>query len=157
MIRIFTDGLCKPVNPGGTACYGYVVYRGTERIKEGYGLAADGPEASNNVAEYRAIISALMWLIEYNYADNAIEVCSDSQLAIRQINGQYSVGAPRIIPLYNEVLNLKHLFRKIKFTWIPREKNVEADGLSRVAYREHREMEKIIDWFANKQLNERFS
>lgn len=48
LIVVNCDGLCEPVNPGGTACYGWVAYRGQEKIGEGYGVVCSGPGATNN-------------------------------------------------------------------------------------------------------------
>lgn len=153
MIKIFTDGLCQPVNPGGTACFGWVSYGADTRLQDGYGVAATGPEATNNVAEYRAIIEALKWALQKDYRD--VQVFSDSQLAIRQLNGVYSVGAPRIIPLFDQVIALKMQFREITFTWIPGEANEEADHLSKVAYLNYiknlAELETLIDLIAAQQ------
>jgi len=45
----------EPINPGGVACYGYVIYRDGVKLDEGYGVV-DHPNPSNNVAEYAACI-----------------------------------------------------------------------------------------------------
>jgi len=63
MLRAFFDGLCEPVNPGGVACYGFVIYRKSSaselKVFEGCGLAAEpGPDSTHNVAEYTGIIRA---------------------------------------------------------------------------------------------------
>lgn len=128
------DGLCEPENPGGTACYGWVAYRGREKIGEGYGVVCSGPEATNNVAEYTAVIKALEWLLKNGFAGEEIEVRSDSQLAMYQLQGFYAVRSPRILPLYQKVVSLARKFKKVKFRWVPRELNEEADALSRRAY-----------------------
>ncbi|MGB9792574.1 MAG: ribonuclease HI [Thermacetogeniaceae bacterium] len=134
MIRVYCDGLCEPVNPGGTACYGWVVYQDGEKLTESCGVACNGPAATNNVAEYMAVIRALEWLKENEYLDAEIEVCSDSQLVIYQLAGKYAVHSPRILPLYRRAKALAEEFPRLRFTWVPREKNSEADALSRKAY-----------------------
>jgi len=136
VIEVYVDGLCQPVNPGGVAAYGFVIYVDGRRVHEASGVAAVGEEATNNVAEYAAIIGALEWLLERGYADEEVVVRSDSQLAVRQLNGVYAVRSRRIRPLYERVVELAEKFGSIRFEWIPRERNLEADLLSREAYRE---------------------
>jgi len=53
------------------------------------------------------------------------------------MNGVYSVNAKRIIPLYKKATELVSKFNKIKFIWIPREENEEANMLSHEAYMEY--------------------
>lgn len=137
MIEVYFDGACEPVNPGGVATYGFVIYRDGAKLHEGCGVVgcgALGDDVSNNVAEYTALIKALEWLLDNGFAGEDVVVKGDSQLAIRQVNGYYSVRAPRIIPLYRRVMALKSRFRNIRFTWVPREMNAEADDLSKKAY-----------------------
>ena len=138
-LTVYFDGLCQPVNPKGIATYGFVVYRGGERIYRGLGVVgcgALGDDVSNNVAEYTALIKALEWLLENGYSGEEVVVKSDSQLAIYQMLGLYAVRSPRIIPLYERAVELAKKFRKISFRWVPRELNEEADSLSKRAYRE---------------------
>lgn len=136
MITIYCDGLCEPVNPGGIACYGWVAYRGPEKLGEGCAEVARGPQATNNVAEYRAVIAALEWLLARGLAGEQVVVRSDSQLVIYQMQGRYAVKSPRVLPLYREASRLVRQFRSIRFEWVPRERNEEADLLSRRAYGE---------------------
>jgi ribonuclease HI len=63
-------------------------------------------------------------------------VRGDSQLVIRQLNGEYAVKSPRIAPLYARVKELLRFFHNVKLEWVPRELNAEADALSRAAYEE---------------------
>jgi len=134
VILVNCDGLCEPVNPGGTACYGWVAYRDGEKLGEGCGVVCSGPGATNNVAEYTAVIRALEWLLGRGLKDEDVEVRSDSQLCMFQLNGVYAVRSPRILPLYEEAVSLARRFRRVRFRWVPREQNGEADALSRRAY-----------------------
>jgi hypothetical protein len=93
----------------------------------------DHPSPSNNVAEYTACIKALERLIELGLTEDVL-VRSDSQLLIYQLKGFYAVKAPRITPLYEKVTALIGQFKRIRFEWVPREENEEADELSRRAY-----------------------
>jgi ribonuclease HI len=144
-IQVYFDGLCQPYNPGGIACYAFVILtkKGQEqehRQYSEYGLAAEpfSDSATNNMAEYTGIIKALEWLLEKNNYNNnqKIIIRGDSQLVISQINGKYKVSTVKIIPLYQKVKSLLSKFKDIKIEWIPRDKNKEADKLSNKAYQE---------------------
>jgi len=151
-IEVYYDGLCEPVNPNGIATYGFVIYDNRSpsdrvRIYDGCGFVGAGclgDDVTNNVAEYTALIRALEWLVDNGMVDRQVEVKGDSQLTIRQLNGIYMVRSPRIIPLYRRAIELTEEFSEIRFIWIPREYNEEADSLSRRAYykfcEEHREL-----------------
>src|SRR5919198_5990551 len=98
IIEVYFDGLCQPYNPGGIACYAFVIkefsggrsHEKKHTIHSDYGLAAEPftDDATNNVAEYTAIIKALEWLLENNYNNQEIVIRGDSQLVINQINGK---------------------------------------------------------------------
>lgn len=134
-ITVWADGLYER-NPGGIACYGWVAYRDGCKLSEGWGAAAKGPEATNNVAEYRAVIEALEWLLSAGYKGEPVEVRSDSQLVICQIAGEYALRSERVRPLYKRARRLLGQFRNARLRWVPREENEEADRLSRRAYAE---------------------
>ncbi|BBD71945.1 hypothetical protein HS1genome_0334 [Sulfodiicoccus acidiphilus] len=129
----FFDGLCEPVNPGGIATFGYVMV--TELGKEqGFGLAAEPwtSDSTNNVAEYTGLICLLKRMLSLGVTE--VEIFGDSQLVIRQLRGEYKVKSSRIEPLYTEARRLLEHFRSVKVEWIPREKNEEADSMTRKAY-----------------------
>jgi hypothetical protein len=71
-IQVYFDGLCQPVNPGGTACFAFIVKKDDNIIHSEYGLAAHN--STNNVAEYTGIIKALEWLITNNYQTKALSL-----------------------------------------------------------------------------------
>lgn len=145
-IAVYFDGLCEPVNPGGIATYGFAIYVDGRLVhSEGGFIGAGylGDDVTNNVAEYTALIKALEWLLENGYSGGELVVRGDSQLAIRQLKGEYAVRSPRIAPLYRRVVSLLNRFRDVQFEWVPRQMNREADSMSRRAYlafvREHPE------------------
>ncbi|MFH0854562.1 MAG: reverse transcriptase-like protein, partial [bacterium] len=82
---------------------------------------------------YQAVIFALKkfkLLFGKKIAETSeVEIKSDSELLVRQLNGQYKILEPRIKDLFIEIWNLKTDFKKVKFTLIKREKNQEADRL----------------------------
>lgn len=134
MIYLYCDGLTEPVNPGGIACYGWVAYRDGERLAEGSAVVCSGPGATNNVAEYSAVIAGLEWLLKNGYQREEVVVRSDSQLCIYQLAGRYAVRSPRLWPLFSRARELASQFRRVRFEWVPRSRNAEADLLSRRAY-----------------------
>jgi len=149
-VIVYCDGLCEPRNPGGTAAYGWVAYLNGEKIHEECAVVCTGPGATNNVAEYSAVIAALKWLAANGYTGEKTTVRSDSQLCIYQLDGSYAVRSERIRPLYEKAKRLAKKFQ-IVFEWVPREQNEEADALSRKAYVESR----IVRASGNPALTER--
>jgi len=87
--------------------------------------------ATNNVAEYRALVAALTYLDQHGFRDATIK--SDSQLLIKQMLGEYRVRSPGISPLHREASALVERLGKIRFEHIPRNMNAEADRLANVA------------------------
>jgi ribonuclease HI len=138
LVTLYFDGLCEPVNPGGVATYGFAIYQDMRLLKEDKGLAAQPKslEASNNVAEYTALIKGLEWLVENGFSD--VEVKGDSKLVISQMKGEYKVKAKRIRPLHEKARRIAAQFQQVSFHWIPRKENRHADSLSREAYKEYR-------------------
>ena len=134
-LAIFIDGACEPRNPGGVPTYGFVIYSDGRRIAEGSGLAADpwSVQASNNVAEYTALIRALERLQTLGLEGSEVEVRSDSRLLVQQFKGDFKVRAARLKPLHDKVEELRQHFN-VQMKWIPREENAEADALTRQAY-----------------------
>ena len=136
MIEVYIDGLCQPINPGGIACYAFVVKRDGKTIHSDYGVAGEpfSADSTNNVAEYMALAKALEWLLTNNLVADKVEIKSDSQLVVNHLIGNYKVKAKRIIPLYQKVLLLESRFHSVQIKWVPREKNREADMLTKKAY-----------------------
>lgn len=129
-VLINCDGLCEPVNPGGTATYGFVARRGPELLVEDCGVVARGPAATNNLAEYMAVIKALEWAHDNLPSTEPIVVRTDSQLVVNQVNGEWAVRSPKIWPLHKRAqIALSQLRRQHKM-------NEEADRLTRKAYAE---------------------
>ena len=137
MLIAYCDGLCEPYNPGGTATYGWVLYNDGVKLAEDCKVVCSGPKATNNVAEYSGIIAVLEYLIENDLTGEKVVIRSDSQLCIYQLQGRYRVNAPRIVPKYKKAKELAKRFKELKFEWVPRNQNKEADALSRKAYEEH--------------------
>ena len=125
-LKIYTDG--GSLNNPGKAASAFLVYKDGKLLhkhKEKIGIA------SNNVAEYTALIRAL----EYVYTQvKSLQVISDSQLMVRQVNGLYKVKNADIKPLHTRVKMLEmQIGLPISYTHVLREKNQEADALVKEA------------------------
>lgn len=85
-------------------------------------------EATNNVAEYKALLFGLRKAKELGYA--AIKVFSDSELIVRQIRGEYQVKHPRLRKFYDQVQDLLRSFDAVEIAHVPRDMNTRADLLA---------------------------
>lgn len=129
-IVIYTDGGSRG-NPG-KAAVGAVFCNEKGGVIKKYGeYLGDG--LTNNEAEYQAVIFALKKfkaLFGKKIAEvSDIEIKSDSELLVKQMNGEYKIENEKIQKLFIEVWNLKIDFGSVRFKSIPREKNSEADGM----------------------------
>ncbi|MFH2063464.1 MAG: ribonuclease HI family protein [bacterium] len=88
-------------------------------------------EVTNNQAEYTAVIDALEHSKERGAEE--LEFYLDSELVVRQLNGDYRVKDRDLAKLFLKVWNLKSSFRKVTFTHIRREQNKRADRLANEA------------------------
>ena len=111
--RCFTDGASRG-NPGPSA-YAFVVCSGENLIhEEGSFLGM----ATNNIAEYQAVIHCLTWLS--GITSGPLEIVSDSELVTRQLTGMYSVKQPHLRELYKDVKRLEHLFPSVTYRSVRR-------------------------------------
>jgi len=88
-------------------------------------------EATNNVAEYRALLIGMQKAAELGIRD--LLVRSDSELIVKQIKGLYKVKSPHLQDLYFTVIKTIRSFDKVTFTHVPREENKEADRMANLA------------------------
>ena len=126
-VIICTDGAARG-NPGPAAI------GATIKDEKGNLLAAISRRlghTTNNQAEYRAVIAALEQAAKLGARH--VEVRADSELVVKQINGQYKVKNAAIRPLYQQVVKLTGRFDSFKIGYIPRAKNAEADALANQA------------------------
>ena len=128
-IIVYTDGGSRG-NPGPSAI-GVVICDEKGKVMKEYSEQIG--VRTNNEAEYEAVIFALKKtkaLYGKKVLGSAeVEVRADSELLIKQLNGEFKVLEPKIQGLFMKAWNLKIDFDKIKFTSIGREKNKEADKL----------------------------
>jgi ribonuclease HI len=114
-------------NPG-PAGYGVRIEQQDGTIVE---LKASMAIATNNVAEYSGLLAALRWAVANGIA--TLHIRSDSELLVKQMNGQYRVKNPGLLPLYEEARALVKQIGRVKFEHVRREFNKEADRLANEA------------------------
>ena len=122
-VRLFTDGGARG-NPG-PAAYGYVL-----EAEDGTVLAAHGEAigvATNNVAEYSALIAGLEMAIELAVPE--VEVVSDSELMVKQMRGEYKVKNAALRELSLRASRLASAIGTVRYTAVRREHNQLADQL----------------------------
>lgn len=120
---VYTDGASKG-NPGPAGA-GVIIYEGDkiiDRISQSLG------EATNNIAEYKAVILGLQKAAKLKA--KGVALFNDSELLVKQMNGHYRIKNKNLWDLSLEVNRLRKNFERLTITYIPREKNKEADLLA---------------------------
>ena len=133
--EIFFDGLCEP-QPGGIGTYGYVIYSGGEKIREHCGFIGKGKGMTNNIAEYTAVVEALKWAQAHGLLKGEAIIKGDSQLVIRQLQGSYRIKSKtskKFFPVISKITAGEN----VRYEWVPREENSEADCLSKRAHEDY--------------------
>jgi ribonuclease HI len=133
-IECYFDGACEPVNPGGHTSYGALVRCGIKTLFSESGYVGVGEGMSNNVAEYAGIIAVMTYLVDQGIGKAVIY--GDSKLVVKQMNGRWKAKAGVYIPYYRKALKLRTRLPNVQIEWIPRERNSEADALSRMAIKD---------------------
>ncbi|MBU4480004.1 ribonuclease HI family protein [Patescibacteria group bacterium] len=131
-IIIYTDGGSRN-NPGIAGAGVFIADENGNELKKAKKFLGI---KTNNWAEYEALIIGLekaKYLLGSKINQTEVEVRMDSQLIVRQINGEYRVKEPSLFEQFVKVNNLKVNFPHIKFVHIPRAENKEADKLANEA------------------------
>jgi ribonuclease HI len=121
--QLYTDGGARG-NPGPAAT-AYVL-----QTEDGTVIAAEGEAigiATNNVAEYSALVSGLRRAVELGVAE--LEVRSDSELMVKQMRGEYRVKKPALQELYLDASRLARQLGSVTYTHVRREHNELADRI----------------------------
>ena len=127
-LHLFTDGGSRG-NPG-QAAVAYILedpVRGTVLEEKGECIGVE----TNNVAEYRALIEGLRAALRYQ--PNRLICHLDSELVVRQLNGEYQVKMMTLKSYYDEIQELIAELPDVVFAYIPREDNYRADALVNTA------------------------
>ena len=121
--RLSTDGGARG-NPG-PAAFGYVLETDDGTLLDARGEAIG--HATNNVAEYRALIAGLEKALELGVDE--LEVVSDSELVVKQMRGEYKVKNEALRGLSTQAAGLAARLSKVRYTAVRREHNELADRL----------------------------
>jgi ribonuclease HI len=121
---VMVDGAARG-NPGPAGCGAVICDDKGAVVRE---LSRYLGHATNNVAEYEALVMGLEALIELKR--NRIVVQSDSQLLVRQLNGEYRVKDEKLRLLYQRAIGLLRQFGSYRIVHVRRELNKAADRLA---------------------------
>jgi ribonuclease HI len=122
--RAYVDGAARG-NPGPAGAGVWIAPSGGREAEEHYQALG---RTTNNVAEYRALLLALARAEALGSED--VEIFSDSELLVRQVNGNYRVKADHLKPLAGEAVRRAKAFRRFRLSHVPREENRKADRLA---------------------------
>lgn len=130
---IYTDGGARG-NPG-PAGSGAVIYSNDGKVLKRIALYIG--ETTNNQAEYKAVVAALEYMVTLlsdKIANPTIQMYLDSKLIVEQMNGRFKIKNEGLKPLYWQIRDLiMKLGGAVTFSFVPREKNTEADELVNLA------------------------
>jgi ribonuclease HI len=124
---LYCDGASRG-NPGQAGAGALLLDPGGEtKVRQGRYLG----QTTNNVAEYQALLLGLNLALDRGI--RKIQVFADSELLVRQLNGQYRVKAPHLLPLWQAARQALGKFETYKISHVPRDLNQTADRLANEA------------------------
>jgi ribonuclease HI len=124
VLHLHIDGGSRG-NPGDAGFGVHVTTSEGEEVASLYGYLG---LATNNVAEYQALLHGLRYALAHGA--RRVLVFSDSELVVKQIGGSYRVKHPAMVPLHREAVELMRRFDAVRVTHVRRESNKEADRLA---------------------------
>lgn len=127
-LTMFTDGACKG-NPG-PAGLGVVFYENDQEVAS---FSEPIGEATNNIAEYKALLLGLEKAQALGV--DFLKIRTDSELMFKQISGVYKVKHENMKPLYEQAMTFLKQFRGVEMKAVPRAENARADELATQAIR----------------------
>ena len=113
ILKIYTDGAARG-NPG-PAAYAFILVHDDNIIHKGFGYIGT---ATNNTAEYKAIINALK--VAEKFHRGRLQIYSDSNLAVQQINRKWKINYPHLSEMCGEVYQLSEKYEKVEFFHVSR-------------------------------------
>lgn len=125
-LTIYSDGASRN-NPGEAGAGVYILdgRKPLERIGRYLG------QTTNNIAEYSAAILGLEYAVRVRAS--RVRLFADSELLVKQLNGQYKVKNEGLKPLYGKIKELIAKIGSVEVQYIPRAQNAEADALANQA------------------------
>lgn len=150
MYLIFCDASIEPINPDGILAWAFLVKAKGKIIHKDVHIFGWGKGMTNNLGEMQAVLAAMRWLTSLDRKDQKPAIIhSDSQLIVNQCSGSWGCHAENLKPLLEMINKAKDRYSKtIFFKWIPRDKNTEADALSRTLY-----TKKALELFKERQMD----
>ncbi len=121
--RLYIDGASDKNGNGGIGVILFNDHQAVDNISRSIG------KSTNNEAEYQALLEGVSLALKHHF--KTISVYSDSELLVKQINGQYKVKAQNLKSLHDQAQLSLSKFDDYSVTWVPREKNSIADGLAK--------------------------
>jgi ribonuclease HI len=129
-LLIYCDGGARG-NPGPAAIGAVVLDPSTDPPTRLATVSENIGVATNNVAEYRALIAALEAADEF--PARGVRIRADSQLVVRQLQGRYRVKQPHLRPYFERARELLAKYENVELAHVRREENTEADALVNAA------------------------
>lgn len=129
-IEVFIDGAARG-NPG-PAGIGIVIKDNGKIVEQ---IGAYIGKTTNNVAEYMALVRGLEEVISRGYKQ--VSFISDSELLVKQMNGEYKVKNENLIPLHYHILELVRKLQSFSIKHVRRENNPEADKMANIGIDVH--------------------
>lgn len=129
IVEVWTDGASKG-NPGNASFGTLCKVDGKLAFEESHEIGIK----TNNAAEYAGLVYALSKLIAMKLDEEDVTVRMDSELVVKQINGEYKLRKKELAEYYLVAKNLIARFRHIRVVHVMREDNASADGLSNLAF-----------------------
>lgn len=126
---IYTDGASRG-NPG-LSSYGFSIRDDKGKIlhEEGKYIGV----ATNNFAEYSAVLSSLKYVKKHLPKASGIAFYMDSKLVVEQLSGRFKIKSPNLKPLISEIKLLESKLGSVAYKHIPRSLNFDADSLANKA------------------------
>ena len=124
-MKLYTDGGSRG-NPGNSGI-GYLLFDNNDRLVD-FGAEYIGKQ-TNNYAEYFALLRGVSMFLKSDYSNEDCSCFLDSELVVRQLNGEYKVKNENMIELFNEIKSITDKFKNITFSHIKRSQNRFADRL----------------------------
>lgn len=136
MYMIYADSAIEPFNPSGILTWAFITKLNGKIIHKDTKIHGWGNGMTNNLGECLAVMNALKWLIGLPIHKRwPTLIMSDSELTIKHCNKEWAINDARLKIIHNLIDKARQVYKKsITFKWIPREKNTEADALSRSLY-----------------------
>jgi ribonuclease HI len=129
-VTVFADGGARG-NPGPAAIGAVVLDPSTDPPRRLAEVSETIGIATNNVAEYRAVIAGLEAAAEFH--PRVVHVRADSLLVINQLRGEWKVKHAGLRPLYEQARALLRRFEQVDLAHVPRAQNFDADALVNAA------------------------